>query len=173
MTQGREAARPVTRESQRAGGHAACARRADGWQRRVPDGMVITVDPVHDRAAVRLVGDLDIASAPHVRWALPRLTGRILEVDLSRLAFMDAAGLSSLLLVRRQLERAGRRLRLHGARGQVRTVFDLSGLGHLVEEGAGPAAQSSSKVRCQTVADSSREVSSPALTARDHRKPWK
>ncbi len=173
MAQRSETARPVAQESQSAGGHAASAHRADGWQRRVPGGMVITVDPAHDRTSVRLVGDLDLASAPHVRWALPRLTGRTLEVNLSRLVFMDAAGLSSLLLVRRQLERAGRRLRLHGARGQVRTVFDLSGLGHLVEEGPQPAAQASSKARCQTVADSSREVSSPALTARDHRKPWK
>lgn len=173
MAQRRETVRPVTRESEQAGGHAACAHRADGWRRRVPDGMVITVDPVHDRASVRLMGDLDLASAPHVRWALPRLGGRTLEVDLSRLTFMDAAGLSSLLLVRRQLERAGRSLRLHGARGQVRTVLDLSGLGHLVEDGARPAAQASSKACCQTVADSSREVSSPALTARDHRKPWK
>lgn len=122
-----------TEEGRGGRGHDACVRRAEGWQRQAPDGMVITVDPSRDRSTVRLVGELDVASAPHVRWALPKLAGRTLVVDLSRLAFIDVAGMSSLLLVRRHLERTGRQLRLRGATGQVRTVFELTGLTHLVE----------------------------------------
>lgn len=108
---------------------AAWKVRADG------DGVVIAVNG-DDRPTVQLIGELDLASAVHVRWTLPALSGRALVVDLSHLAFMDAAGLSALLLVRRQLEQTGRRLHLLGARGAVRRVFDLSGLGHLVEDAA-------------------------------------
>lgn len=114
-------------------GLAARARRSEDWQREAHDAMVITVDPSHDRSTVWLIGELDVASAPHVRWALPTLAGRTLVVDLSRLAFIDMAGMSSLLLVRRNLERTGRTLLLRGASGRVRTVFELAGLAHLVE----------------------------------------
>lgn len=114
--------------------HVACTRRAGWWQRRAPDGMVIAVDASAGRSTVQLVGDLDLASAPRVRWALPRLAGPALVVDLSRLAFIDAAGLSSLLLVRRQLEQTGRAMVLQGARGPVRRVFEISGLAHLLSD---------------------------------------
>jgi anti-anti-sigma factor len=127
---------PGAGEPTRSGAEGVVDRQAGSWRRGVPDGMVISVDASGDRSTVRLIGDLDLASAPQVRWALPRLAGRALVVDLSRLAFIDAAGLSSLLLVRRHLERTGRRLHLHGAHGGVRRVFELSGLGHLVEEAA-------------------------------------
>lgn len=128
-----QAAARRTEEGRGDRGLAPCARRAEGWERQAPDAMVITVDPSHDRSTVRLLGELDVASAPHVRWSLPTLAGRTLVVDLSRLAFIDVAGVSSLLLVRRHLERTGRRLCLRGATGQVRTVFELTGLAHLVE----------------------------------------
>lgn len=111
-------------------------RRRHRPQREVRDGVVIRVNAAGGRPTVHLIGELDLASAVHVRWTLPTLSGRALVVDLSRLAFMDAAGLSALLLVRRQLEQTGRRLHLLGARGAVRRVFDLSGLGHLVEDAA-------------------------------------
>lgn len=110
-------------------------RGALGWPGGL-DGMVITTDPSADRTTVSLVGELDLASAPHVRWTLAQVGGHALVVDLSRLAFIDAAGLSALLLVRRRLEQMGRRLVLQGARGPVRRVFEVSGLGHLVADPA-------------------------------------
>lgn len=134
MSQHCTGARPAFGWHQRTG--AARTPAAGRRGRRVPDGMVICVDPVGDGSTARLIGDLDLASATHVRWALPRMAGRELVVDLSRLSFMDAAGLSSLLLVRRHFEETGRRLRISGARGGVRRVFELSGLGHLVEDAA-------------------------------------
>lgn len=99
-------------------------------------GIVIRTDTERDRSVVGLVGDLDLSGASHVRSALPRLAGQELVVDLSRLAFMDAAGLSALLLVRDRLAHSGRCLVFQGARGIVHRVFDLAGLGHLVEEAA-------------------------------------
>lgn len=115
------------------GGHDDGDRRAPRWRRRGSDGMVITAVDSCDRTRVRLIGELDLASGARVRWALPRLGGHRLLVDLSRLTFIDAAGLSALLLARRELELAGRRLELEEARGPVRRVFELSGLGHLVD----------------------------------------
>lgn len=130
-TAGSVAGGPESRE-----GHDAEAPRG-GWLRNGGlDGMVITTDAAADRTTVSLVGELDLASAPHVRWTLAQVGGQAIVVDLSRLTFIDATGMSSLLIVRRHLKQMGRTLVLTGARGPVRRVFEMSGLGHLVAEAA-------------------------------------
>jgi anti-anti-sigma factor len=132
----RQPSSPAAKEAPPAPGQGGGGLGAGTPHHGAGDGMVITADLSRDRSTVRLFGDLDLVSAPHVRWALPRTSGRALVVDLSRLAFIDAAGLSSLLLVRRHLEQAGRRLHLQGAHGLVLRVFQLTGLAHLVEGAA-------------------------------------
>lgn len=98
--------------------------------------LAVVVDACGDRRTVHLAGELDLETAAEVRWMLRRVAGSAVVVDLSRLTFIDAAGVSALLLVRRQLEAAGRRFSIRRARGPVRRVFDLSGLDHLIEESA-------------------------------------
>jgi anti-sigma B factor antagonist len=102
-----------------------------------PSGrLAVVVDASGDRRTVHLAGELDLETAAEARWMLRRVAGSAVVVDLSHLTFIDAAGVSALLLVRRQLEAAGRHFSIRRARGSVRRVFDLAGLDHLLEESA-------------------------------------
>jgi anti-sigma B factor antagonist len=101
-----------------------------------PGRLAVVVDAQGGRRTVRLAGDLDLETAGEVRWLLPRVSGDSVVVDLSRLSFIDAAGISALLHGRHHVEASGRRCTLRGARGLVRRVFDLAGLDHLIEESA-------------------------------------
>lgn len=47
-------------------------------------------------------------------------------VDLSRLDFIDSAGLGMLLLIRDEAAKASRQLILKGPHGQVKRMFDLT-----------------------------------------------
>lgn len=47
-------------------------------------------------------------------------------IDMSRLDFIDSAGLGMLLLVRDEANKAARQLILRGPRGQVKRMFDLT-----------------------------------------------
>lgn len=83
---------------------------------------------------VRLVGELDIARTD---WVLALLTGldrAVVRVDLSRLSFLDASGLSTFVRARRVLAARGQLLELTGANAMVRRVFELAGLATLLED---------------------------------------
>ncbi|MDA8294982.1 MAG: STAS domain-containing protein [Actinomycetota bacterium] len=82
---------------------------------------------------VRLVGELDVARA---EWVLDLLTGldrAIVTVDLSGLSFIDAAGLGAFVRARQALALRGQLLELIGAPALVRGVFQLAGLGALLD----------------------------------------
>lgn len=57
-------------------------------------------------AVVRLVGELDLASAPKLESVLAGLDGDV-ELDCSRLGFIDAAGLRAFQKVRMRCEARG------------------------------------------------------------------
>src|SRR2546421_5695204 len=68
-------------------------------------------------ATLALEGELDLASVPALEQAVDgALNGAgnvgTLELQLSRVTFMDSTGLRALLTVRERAEKAGRRLRL-------------------------------------------------------------
>ena len=85
---------------------------------------------------VRLSGELDVANASQLRDALAGLTWAALVVDVSGLRFVDAAGLSALVLAIHRDEEPRRRLTVRGARGLVRRVIGDGGLGELTEDAA-------------------------------------
>jgi anti-sigma B factor antagonist len=78
-----------------------------------------------------LSGELDVISAPDLAERLDALAAeacpRVL-LDLSRLSFVDSAGVSVLVKARHEAEAHGRQLILRGATEQVHQVFSVLGL---------------------------------------------
>ncbi|MHB1583220.1 MAG: STAS domain-containing protein [Acidimicrobiales bacterium] len=85
---------------------------------------------------VRLRGEVDLAVADDLAAALIGLDGAAMEVDLSQLDFIDAAGIGAIVRVNNHLRDAGHHFVLTGARGPVRRVFELVDLGGLLVEAA-------------------------------------
>jgi len=52
--------------------------------------------------------------------------GKPIVIDLTRLEFIDSAGLGMLLIVRDEADKAGRDLILRGPCGQVKRMFDVT-----------------------------------------------
>lgn len=79
---------------------------------------------------VRARGEFDIASADALANALAEAahSGLPVVVDLTEVSFMDAACLGRIARARDQLTRAGVELRVIGAHGVVRRVFELTNL---------------------------------------------
>jgi len=93
-----------------------------------------SISPTTGADVVSVHGELDIAGAGVLRDCLAHLTGRDVVVDARWLTFIDAAGLSALALAHRRAARCGRSLSVRGAGTHVRAVFELGGLGQLLEE---------------------------------------
>ena len=89
-------------------------------------------------------GELDVATAPLLRAALDtvyaRRPGRV-EVDLSRVSFLDASALTTLIAARRRLAARGATLALHRPSPIARRVLEITGFDRVVEiTGRDPAA---------------------------------
>lgn len=87
-----------------------------------PDGPGVT--------RLTLTGELDLATAPELRAALYDAAedAELVIVDLTALAFMDSAGLFTIVTAHRQFRDAGRRLALTPGQRQVQRIFELAGL---------------------------------------------
>lgn len=80
-------------------------------------------------------GDLDLVHAPAAGRALEdaQTAGATVVLDLRGLRFMDSSGLRVVLEAHRRAARDGGRLLVAPGDSVVRRVFDLSGVGELVE----------------------------------------
>jgi anti-anti-sigma factor len=80
---------------------------------------------------VKVRGDVDLSTAPLLRQLLleqvARTTGT-LRVDLADVPYMDSSGVGTLVYVKREIERAGRRIVLLGLCPPVRSVFEVTHL---------------------------------------------
>ena len=84
-----------------------------------------------DAVVLALSGELDVISAPDLAERLDALAAAacpLVLLELSRLTFVDSAGVSVLVKARHEAEANGRRLILHGATEQVHQVFSVLGL---------------------------------------------
>ena len=86
-----------------------------------------------DGAAVvlRLEGEVDLETAPAVDEEILRIMEAQPErllIDLSAVEFIDSTGLSALIRADQAVTANGQRLSLRGASGQVRRLFELTGL---------------------------------------------
>jgi len=80
---------------------------------------------------IDLAGELDIAAVPALHEKIARLCGEgtpEVVIDLSRLRFIDSAGLRLMLTAQSLCEANGCRLRLIPGPPNVQRVFEISGL---------------------------------------------
>src|SRR5690606_10295659 len=98
------------------------------------------------RVTVTPSGQIDLATAPALADALRQArSGDASEVvvDLTRVDFMDSAGVRVLIDAARETDRGGGRLYLSGAHGWVARVLEITGvadfLAKLPDAGADPA----------------------------------
>ena len=84
-----------------------------------------------DHAVVRVVGELDLETAPRLREELVGLVNRgvtELVLDLADLDFIDSSGLSVLIMALKRLRERGGELRLRSVPARARRVLEASGL---------------------------------------------
>jgi anti-anti-sigma factor len=98
--------------------------------------LEIAVEPEGDTVVLRLVGHLDLSTTSTLWSCLEALDGRFREVelDLSRMTFLDSTGLGQLINARRAFAREGRALSLRHPSHHARFVFELTGLGDLISD---------------------------------------
>jgi anti-sigma B factor antagonist len=85
----------------------------------------------HGSAVVTVAGEVDVATAPRLRSAcLEALEGGATEliVDMSRVGFLDAAGLGALVGVLKRARAAGGSVTLAALHPRVRWLFELTDL---------------------------------------------
>lgn len=88
-----------------------------------------------DAEVVVLPAEIDVSNADMVLAALSavlRRGVRIVIADLRATVFCDCSGVAALLSARRQSARLGAELRVVAQAGQVRRLFDLTGLDQLI-----------------------------------------
>lgn len=96
--------------------------------------------------AFRVVGEVDLASAPELRQALAltlAVTAGPVVVDLSDTTFIDASGLGTLVWFANTAERRGRSVSLRGVSASALMLLQITGLAArfglpLIPPGAAP-----------------------------------
>ncbi|MGH9087526.1 MAG: STAS domain-containing protein [Acidimicrobiales bacterium] len=97
-------------------------------------GFLTEIAGTDDAYAVALHGELHPASAGDLAEVLVAIPGAIV-VELGGLTFVDAPGLSALLVARTRTTSAGNRFRIQGARGLVRRAFEPTDPAGLLDDG--------------------------------------
>ena len=109
--------------------------------------LTVTADVRYHRAALlTLRGELDLSGLDMVSAAVAAAVAagaRFVLVDLHHLTFLDMAGTGTLLRCRASAATAGVDMRITGARGAVRRVLDLVGVGPLLDPDWSPALRTS------------------------------
>ncbi len=96
-----------------------------------PGELQVTVSGGEPEYEIRLLGELDMSTAPQLREELLRLTSdgaRMVTVDLSELAFVDSTGLSVLITGLKRLRQQGGEMALRSPTPGTRRVLEITGL---------------------------------------------
>lgn len=97
-------------------------------------GFGIDVIQTDATAVVRVVGELDLATAPQLRERLAGLTNsgvRTVTVDLAHLDFIDSTGLHVLVSGLKRLRELGGDLWLRSPKPSAMKLFEMTGLSAL------------------------------------------
>ncbi len=95
------------------------------------DHLKIGLEPDPQGVRVRLVGELDLATAPELDRVLDELAGNghdRLLIDLDDLVFMDSTGLASMFRAQRAADANGHRLMVRGGSRRIHRLFELAGV---------------------------------------------
>jgi anti-sigma B factor antagonist len=101
-----------------------------------PNGGSFAADVDMRAAAMELRGELDVCTAPLLREAARLLLARSPRtaiISLAGLDFIDAAGIGTLLQLKKELDERGGRLVLANPQRRVARAFELVGLGGLLD----------------------------------------
>ncbi len=96
-----------------------------------PGELEVIVSSLDTRHEVRLLGELDMATAGRLREELGRLAtngARLVTVDMSDLAFIDSTGLSVLISAVKRLRQQGGDMALRSPTPGTRKVLEITGL---------------------------------------------
>ena len=96
-----------------------------------PGELQVTVSGAEPEYEVRLLGELDMSTAPQLRDELLRLVSdgaTMVTVDLSQLAFVDSTGLSVLITGLKRLRQQGGDLALRSPTPGTLRVLEITGL---------------------------------------------
>lgn len=96
-----------------------------------PGVIQVTSETTRGALVVRIRGEVDMRTAPRFRSLLndyaQRAAGPVL-LDLAGVTYMDSSGVGTLVSVKRELERTGRRFVLMNLQGRVRSVLEITHL---------------------------------------------
>ena len=93
--------------------------------------LQVIVSGADSQHEIRLLGELDMSTAPQLRDELARLTSdgaQVVTLDLSDLAFIDSTGLSVLITGLKRLRQQGGDLALRSPTPGTRKVLEITGL---------------------------------------------
>jgi anti-sigma B factor antagonist len=91
----------------------------------------VTLERDPEGVMVRVVGELDISSAPGLERVLDELTfaqGERLLLDLDGVEFIDSTGLAAVIHAQNTAELNGHRLTVRYGSRQVQHLFELTGM---------------------------------------------
>ena len=108
--------------------------------RPVPDAFRAEVLRVGESVLLAISGELDVATTGCFRASVEGLDDADapahVTADLSRLDFIDAAGVAALVSLRNALDGVGGSLRLRSPKPPVRRVLELAGVIDLFDAGS-------------------------------------
>jgi anti-sigma B factor antagonist len=88
------------------------------------------------RAVIFAHGDIDLKTAPTLRLRIEAAStgGQDVVVDLGDVRFVDSPGLGTLIYCHQRQEETGAHLVVRSPQGQVRELFELMALTHLISD---------------------------------------
>jgi anti-sigma B factor antagonist len=104
---------------------------------RQPDPFHCAVEAGADHVRIRPIGELDCFSVSHVEEHLSAVHAggaRRIELDLGSLSFLDSTGIALVVRWSRASHQGGYSLRVTNGSHDVRRLFELMAISHLLEE---------------------------------------
>lgn len=97
--------------------------------------IVVDGDGDGDALVLRLVGELDLASASTLRSCLQNLAGdvRTVVLDCEELTFLDSTGIGLVVRAQRELQERGGQLVIRSPRSHVRRVLDVTQVSRVID----------------------------------------
>lgn len=96
-----------------------------------PSQIGLSTTTADGKTVARVAGEIDMRSSPRLRAALLELAARTtgpLLIDLSAVSHIDSSGVGTMVYLKREVERRGRKLYLVALQPRVRGVFEITNL---------------------------------------------